>query len=271
MDVDLFLASHDYATTTRSTYQRILSAFLVEFPKPVGLSPLELLSYVQRPEWGSSHRYVNLTAIKSFLRWKFGSQHPALVARIKRTGSGRKKRSLSKAQVNTLLLSFDRYTAKGARDLAIAALAIDTGLRLAELVNLRDADTDCTECACYVLVKGGKQGRGVFSAETANHIEHWRAMRGQATEKLFVSTRRKKQSLTREGLQTIVKKWGWKVNLIISPHDFRRTYTRLSLANGASSRTVQLGGRWTNIKMVELYSADLEQDEIREFLPVHNL
>ena len=269
--IDLFLASHDYAVTTRITYQRILSAFLIAFPEPDGLSPLELLTYIQRPEWGASHRYVNLTAIKSFLRWKFGSQHQALIARVKRTGSGRKKRSLSKAQVNTLLLSFDRYTAKGARDLAIAALAIDTGLRLAELCNLRDADTDCTECACYVLVKGGQQGRGVFSAETANHIEHWRAMRGQVTERLFVSTRRKKQALTREGLQAIVKKWGAKVDMTISPHDFRRTYTRLSLANGASTREVQLGGRWTNIKMVELYSADLEQDEIRPFLPLHNL
>jgi integrase len=273
-DVDTFVASQSYAASTRATYTRVLNAFTTDHPDPATLSPAALLKWVEKPNWGSSHRYVALTACKTFLRWKYGANHPATVARVKRTGSGRKKRSLDKKQVNTLLASFDRFTIKGARDLAIASLAIDSGLRLAELCNLRDADTDTAALEAFVTIKGGRDGRAVFSQETALHIEHWRAMRRKQTEHLFVSTApgsRYGQKLTREGLQTIVKKWGTAIGQKLSPHDFRRTYTRLSLKNGAPTRTVQLGGRWSNIAMVELYSQDLEQDEIRPYLPIHNL
>lgn len=274
-DRDTFIASHTFAASTRASYARAITALLADYPEPETLTAIQLVKWIEKPHWGSSHRYVTLTAIQSFLRWKFGPTHAALAARTKRTGSGRKKRSLTQAQVNTLLASFDRFTKKGARDLAIASLAIDTGLRLAELCNLRDADTDTALCECFVTIKGGADGRGVFSQETALHLEHWRAMRGQATETLFCSTasgaKRYGQKLSREGLQTIVKKWGAALGIKLSPHDFRRTYTRLSLKNGAPTRTVQLGGRWSNIAMVELYSKDMEQDEIRRFLPIHNL
>jgi integrase len=268
--IDDFLSSQGYAPSTLATYTRILTAFDVDHPQPGKLSPRNLLDWVSRPNWGSSHRYVALTAVKTFLRWRYGANHPALVAKVDRRPSGRKKRSLNRDQITRLLASFNRYSLKGARDLALAALAIDTGLRLAELCNLRDADTDTQECACYVTIKGGKPGRGVFSPQTGAHIEHYRAMRGRVTDPLFVSTRTG-EKLTREGLQTIVKKWGKILGVKLSPHDFRRTYCRRVLESGASTRQAQLGGRWSNIGMVELYSQDLEQDTIRPFLPLANL
>jgi integrase len=269
-DIENFLASHEYAPSTRATYARLLTALITDIPDLSNISASDLVQWVTRPQWGGSHRYVALTASKSFIRWRYGSAHPALIARTKRTSSGHKQRSLTKDQVNKLLASFDRYTVKGARDLAIAALAIDSGLRVSELCNLRDDDTDTQECACYVTIKGGSAGRGCFTPQTAAHIDHWRAMRGHKTDNLFTSTRSGKK-LTREGLQTIVKKWGAALGYKLSPHDFRRTMTRHEIKNGAPTRTVQLAGRWANIDMVELYSRDLEQDDIRPYLPLNNL
>lgn len=269
-DVREFLASHRFAEETKKKYSRALT-LLDPLTNLDQLSAADVLALIDNPAWGNSQRSVTLYAIRKFLRWKFGSGHPALSAKIKRIPP-RPQRALDLAQAAQLLASFNTQTAKGSRDLAIAALALDTGLRCSELCHLQLADVDLEHRSLQVIVKGGQWKAAVFSEQTAAIIQSWLAWRKPADGigNLFVSIR-PGRPLTREGLQCIVAKWGESLDIKLSPHDLRRSFATLATLYGAPSRTVQLAGRWSSITLVERYTQTLNQRSIEPYLPVKNL
>lgn len=271
-EVENFLSSFPFADTTKDSYRRTLVRLL----KAVDLEKLDaagLLRFVAVPEWGTNQRYTALCACRRFIAWKFGD-HPSLSARLKQ-GKPKRQRVLSVEKALELLASFDTSTRSGARDLAIAAVALDTGLRLAELCRLRLLDVDLDRRVLQVIVKGGQWGNGVFSANTALYISNWLAFRDAApnVETLFISFQHQRVGLplTREGLQELVKRWGLRIGIRLSPHDFRRSFATLSTIFGAPSRVVQEAGRWSTIEMVERYTRGLDQSEIVPYLPLTKL
>jgi len=271
IDVERFLASHPYSPATRDTYRRVLREFL-KLPDLAGMDSVGLVDFIQgRPGWGNSQQWVALCACRKFLAWKYGVAHMALSARIKRVKS-RRQRTLTAIHALDLLASFDPRTPKGCRDLAIAALGLDTGLRCSELCNLQMTAVDLSACMLQVIIKGGEWGIGVFSPETAQYIREWIAVRHAAVGvgELFVSTRTGK-GMTRCGLLCIVRKWGERIGVKLSPHDLRRTFATLTTIYGAPTRVVQAAGRWSDITMVEHYTQGLDPTAITPYLPVTRL
>lgn len=270
-DVNCFLASNPYSAATRDTYRRVLF-LLVKVSNLAEIDAARLVGWVQsHPGWGNSQQYVALNACRKFLGWKFGISHLALTARIKRV-KPRRQRVLTAAHALDLLASFDPRTPKGCRDLAIAALALDTGLRASELCRLRLADVDLSTRSLDVIVKGGEWGVGIFSPETAQYMSEWIAVRRtvEGVKELFVSTRTG-IAMTRCGLTCIVRKWGLRIGIKLSPHDLRRSFATLSTIFGAPSRVVQAAGRWSDIAMVEHYTQEIDPAEIMPYLPVMQL
>ena len=263
-----FLASRPYSQATKDTYHRVL-LLLVKMNRLERISAADLLRFVNRDGWGNSQRYVAVCACRAFLRWRFGVAHPGLSARIKRIRP-RRQRVLTAQQALDLLVIHDRTTVKGLRDLAICALAIDTGLRLAELCRLKVTDVDLQQRSLQVIIKGGQWGMGVFSEQTAVYIAEWLAVRSGNAETVFASTRTW-LPLTREGLKVTIRRWGEKVGFKLSAHDLRRTFATLSTIFGAPSRVVQAAGRWSDLAMVERYTAGITAEEIRPYLPVARL
>jgi integrase/recombinase XerD len=266
-DVERFLASQPYAATTRETYRRVLIRLVdLDIPR---MGAVDLLRFVDQKGWGNSQQYVALCACRKFLAWRFGIDHPAICARIKRIRP-RRQRVLTAERALDLLTIFDRSTVKGLRDLAICALALDTGLRLAELCRLKVIDIDLQERTLQVIVKGGQWGMGVFSAQTAVYIAEWLAVRKGKADTVFASVYTW-QPLTREGLKVTVRRWGETAGFKLSPHDLRRTFATLSTIFGAPSRVVQAAGRWSDLAMVEHYTAEITAEEIRPYLVVAHL
>lgn len=266
--VDEFLASRPYSRATKDTYQRVLMLLVqVDGLKHVGAAGL--VRFVDRPGWGNSQQYVALCACRTFLRWRFGVMHPGLSARVKRIRP-RRQRVLTAQQALELLAIFDRTTVKGLRDLAICALALDTGLRLAELCRLKVSDVDLQQRSLQVIVKGGQWGMGVFSEQTAVYIAEWLAVRKGKADTVFASTRTWR-TLTREGMKVTVRRWGEQAGFKLSAHDLRRTFATLSTTFGAPSRVVQVAGRWSDLAMVEHYTAWITAEEIRPYLPIARL
>lgn len=265
-----FLSSAPFADMTKDIYRRVL----LGLPEAVeDWRAADLIQFVSRPEWGASQRYVALYACRRFLRWRF-EDHPALAARIKSV-KPKKQRVLTVSKALELLASFDTSTPAGARDLAIAALALDTGLRCSELCRLRLPDVDLHARTLQVIVKGGQWGSGVFSHQTALYIAGWIALRVAAAgiETLFVSLHHARfgRPLTRGGLQGMVSRWGKAIGVVLSPHDLRRSFATLSTVFGAPSRVVQEAGRWSDIAMVERYTRSLDASAIAPYLPVARL
>jgi len=268
-DLGNFLDSHPYAETTKRTYTHILS-LLIQLDT-ANLSASDLIAFVSRPEWDNSRRQVALAASRKFIGWKHGQSHPALHAKMKRV-VGKPQRALTPDQALQLLASFDPHSPTGSRDLAICALALDTGLRGAELCNLQQAYVDTAHCALQVIVKGGQWEAAVFSPETAAHIERWKAYRQNMTPAatLFIRIRTGK-ALTPSELNRIVRNWGKAIDIPLSPHDLRRSMATIATLNGAPERVLMEGGRWSNSDMIHRYTRTLKLEAMRQYLVVSHL
>jgi len=273
VNVEKFLIEGGYSKATQETYRRFLDD-LVSIPDLQNLDAVGLLNFFDRPQWGNSMRYVAVSASRSFLRWRYGSQHSALSARIKRR-KAKRQRSLTAEQLSLLLVSFDTSTQKGARDLAIASLAVEARLRVSELARLKLSNIDLEAGTLQVVVKGGEWGDGVFSPTVANIISAYLARRKpkDGDDHLFLSVQKPHagRGMKVTGIKALVRRWGERVGFKISPHDFCRTFAVLSTENGAPSRVVQKAGRWANIDMVVRYTENIEQEAIRPYLPVERL
>ncbi len=265
-----FLASaHPYAETTKRTYRNVIPAILSLVADPATVSAAELLKAVHSQTWGNARQYMGLAATKKYLKWRYGETHPATSAKIKQA-LGKRQRSLDKKQVDTLLASFNTMRPTGSRDLAIASLAIDTGLRASELCRLKLADTDLEHLILQVIVKGGQWEYAIYSPYTAQTIQHWLKYRFAADGQnyLFTSTITD-EGLTPEGLNSIVRQWSKKTGLNLSPHVFRRTFAELATINKAPQALLKLGGRWHGDEMITRYTRNLLLEAFRPFLPLN--
>ncbi len=268
--VEEFLASSRFADTTKTTYRPLLTE-LVKHRDLATWSAARLVSFVERDTWGNSRRRLALFACQSYLRWRFGTDHAGLGARIKRE-EGKRQRALDPAMALKLLALFDTSHVKGARDLALSALFLDAGLRVSEMCRLRTADVDLESRTLQVLAKGGKWRFATYSPETAQYISEWLAFRDRrgTFETLFVSTR-KWTPLVPEGLNRIVSEWGKQLGIALSPHDLRRSSATLKVIFGSPSRIVQVDMGWDDPAMLVRYTRTLEAQAIAPYLPVSNL
>lgn len=272
--IDTFLVTSGLAETTRVTYGKILRRLEREVSDLEGLDAVRLQGWLAGLGWGSSAQWLALCCVRSYLRWRFGEDHPALRLRIKRVQPG-PQRALKLRQVQALLASFDTSTPKGRRDLAMCCLMLDSGLRAAEVCRLELQYVDLEERRLRVQVKGGAWGTGVFSAYTAACLSTWLADREmvacQGERALFVGIGGAKRGCRMHtgGLRAVMRKWATAAGLrALSPHDLRRTFATLAIRLGAPSRVVQSAGRWSSLAMVEHYTATIEADDMAPWFPV---
>ena len=269
-EVENFLSSFRYAQSTKESYKRILEQ-LVGLPDLEHLDAAGLIDFVNQPGWGNSQQSVAIFCAQKFLRWRFGSLHPALGARIKRV-KPKPRRYLDPNKALDVLASFDPYKPSGARDLAIVAFGLDTGFRRKELCMMQLADVDFYSNTAVGLCKGEQFGYGAFSSQTAAILQDWLRFRKPAdgVGNLFINVRTGK-ALTGDGMNCIFKRLSKRLGFKISAHDLRSSFATLVTIFGAPSRIGQEAGRWSSIEQFEHYTGNLRFDAIRPHLPVANL
>ena len=126
------------------------------------MQPIHFRSFLKTRNWESSTRYHCWNAAKSFLRWRYGEKHPALILRIKRDDPG-PQRTLTADEVRKLVSSIDTTTRAGKRDLPLVLLMLDSGLRASEICSLELKNLDLDNKRLNVRGKGGKWREAVFS------------------------------------------------------------------------------------------------------------
>lgn len=270
--IENFLASATYSDSTIRTYRNILTKLRSE-TDPATLDAAGLVRFVKSNDsWGNSRQCVALAACQRYLRWAYGDNHPALTARIKRI-TGKPQPALDKSTALQLLASFDRYSAKGARDLAICTLALDTGLRASELCRITIPYIDLDRCTLQVIVKGGQWSAAVFTPETAAHIRHWLGYRKTVNGPGYLfQNSQTGEKLTVEGLRKIVNGWGRRIGINLTTHTLRRSFATLATeVMGAPERVLMEGGRWAHSDMIKRYTRTLQLDAMRKYLPTQGL
>lgn len=227
--------------------------------------------------WGQAIIKQAIASARSYLRWAAGEGYCAddlaevlKVPKVKK----RQQRTLSEDEVNALHAVCDTDTVKGKRDRALLGLLLDSGLRASEVCRVEVVAVEFgvtvgkeTVNRVKVIVKGGNEEYGHFSDQTAMYLRDWLDVRqaapGVRTVFISVGGFTPGHSLTGPGLDKILAYLGKQAGVKgVSPHAFRRTFAVMLTLLGVPSRAVQVLGRWSDIRMVERYTAGLVAGQI---------
>lgn len=158
--------------------------------------------------------------------------------------------------LNQATTSFAYFQA--VRDLCIIDLLLSTGMRIAEVSNLKIEDIISSERVLLVHGKGKKQRLlYISSLETWNNLKDWLSIRKKlkvSHDYLFVN--KYHNTLSIYGIENIFTKYRDKCGISPSatPHYLRHTFATNLLANGADLRSVQELLGHSSISTTEIYT-----------------
>jgi integrase/recombinase XerD len=266
---------------TIASYRDTLRLLLAFASERTGKQPCELdiddldapligafLTHLEHDRGNSARtRNARLAAIHSLYRYA-ALRHPEHLATIGRVMAIPFKRHrqgevsyLTLDEVKALLAAPDRSTWLGRRDHALLLLAIQTGVRVTELVTLRIADVSLTTGAhIKVEGKGRKRRTATLTRETVAVLRQWlKERQGQPQDPLFPT--RQGPALTRYGVGILLSKHTTaaapscpSLNAKrVTPHTLRHTNAMLLRAGGVDIATIALWLGHESIKTTYIY------------------
>jgi integrase/recombinase XerD len=221
-------------------------------------------------------RNTRLAAIRSFFRF-VAMNEPAYALHCQRILAMPSKRYVRRAvdfldhtEMEALLAAPDRSTWVGRRDHAILLLAVQTGLRVSELVNLRCQDfVPGTGAHIQCEGKGRKQRCTPLRRETVKTLDVWLKERaGSGGDPFFPSIRGDR--LSRDAIEHIVRKHAVSASTAcasligkrVSPHVLRHSTAMELLQNGVDQSVIALWLGHESVETTQVYThADLRLKE----------
>lgn len=237
----------------------------------------EFLTYLEKERKNAVRsRNVRLAAIHSFFKY-VSFEEPRCLERIRRILSIPQKKmdkrevtSLSEKEMEEILLMPNRSTIIGRRDHAMLVLALDTGLRVSELVSLNIEHLKIEKKAyIYCIGKGRKERTIPLTSQTAKILIEWlKENIGCPSDPLFPSQRGER--LSRDGVEKLLKKYTLKAQKKcpslkckkITPHVLRHTTAMRLLRADVDTSVIALYLGHESLETTNIYlKADLEIKE----------
>lgn len=217
-------------------------------------------------ELGKTTQNYHLIALRSFLKFCSKRGVPALapdkieLARVKR----KQVTWLTEDELECIFAQPDTSKLAGMRDRAILELLFSSGLRVSELVGL-DRDHINLKRREFMVRGKGEKDRPIFiSAEAADWLERYIAMRKDNTKPLFIRFAGSKKvdlsgnyhRLTARSVQRLVAQYALLAGITkhVSPHTLRHSFATNLLMNGADIRSVQAMLGHSNIATTQIYT-----------------
>ncbi|MBG9387600.1 site-specific tyrosine recombinase XerD [Caenimonas aquaedulcis] len=204
-----------------------------------------------------------LTVLKRYFRWALRERlitaDPTLRLESAKQAL-RVPKTLTEAQVESLLDAPDVDTPLGLRDRTMLELMYASGLRVSELVGLKTFNVGMNEGVLRVLGKGSKERLVPFGQVARDWITRYLAearpviLGGQQSDDLFVTARG--QGMTRVMFWVIVKKAAATAGITspLSPHTLRHAFATHLLNHGADLRAVQMLLGHADISTTTIYT-----------------
>jgi integrase/recombinase XerD len=204
-----------------------------------------------------------LSAIKGFHKYllidKLATTDPTVNIETPK-GWKRLPKSLSSADVDSLLDQPDLTTTIGLRDKAMLELIYATGLRVSELVGLTLSNINLERGYLVVMGKGSKERAVPFgevaAAAIKQYLDNARAglLNGVNSSYLFISSKRR--GITRQMFWERIKFYTRKADIRkdVSPHTLRHSFATHLLDNGADLRAVQAMLGHSDISTTQIYT-----------------
>lgn len=221
-------------------------------------------------------RNARLSAIHSFFRY-VALHEPAcalICQRVLAMPSKRHERKtiefLDRSQINALLAAPDLSTWTGRRDRTLLLVAIQTGLRVSELIGLRCQDVALGTGAHVSCVGKGRKHRGTpLRPEVAAVTAAWlRERAGQPVDPVFPSLRG--GHLSRDAIERLIAKHAAAAQAHcpslqrkkITPHLLRHTAAMQLLQHGVDRSVIALWLGHESVETTQMYlHADLRLKE----------
>jgi site-specific recombinase XerD len=237
----------------------------------------DFLAHVETQRGNSARsRNTRLAAIRSFFRF-VAMNEPAYMLHCQRILAMPGKRYvrrtvdfLDRVEIDALLAAPDRSTWVGRRDHAILMVALQTGLRASELINLRRCDI-ATGTGAHISCegKGRKQRCTPLRRETLKVLEVWlRELTGANSGLLFPTSRGTR--LSRDALEGVVRRHTVSasrscpslVGKRVSPHVLRHSMAMELLHHGVDQSVIALWLGHESVETTQVYiHADLSLKE----------
>jgi integrase/recombinase XerD len=169
-------------------------------------------------------------------------------------------KSLSEADVDSLLAAPNVETALGLRDKAMLEALYASGLRVSELVGLKTVQVSLDMGVVRVLGKGSKERLTPLGEEAIDWIQRYQKLARPAllgarkSDALFVTGRG--AAMTRQAFWGLVKRHARAAGIgrEISPHTLRHAFATHLVNHGADLRVVQLLLGHADISTTQIYT-----------------
>ena len=212
-------------------------------------------------------RNVRLAAIHSFFKYAAFHQpaHSALIQRVLAMPSKRYDKSaiefLSRSEIDALVAAADQQTWIGRRDRALLLLAVQSGLRVSELVGLRCQDVVLGSGAhVRCQGKGRKERCTPLRKETVTLLRAWlHEQNGPPANPLFPNVRG--GQLSRDAVEDLLAKHVRTASLRcaslkqkrVSPHVLRHTAAMDLLQHGVDRSVIALWLGHESVETTQMY------------------
>ena len=162
--------------------------------------------------------------------------------------------TLSENEVEKLLKAPKDKNIIELRDKAMLEMLYATGMRISELVNLKEVNVDKNRQVVKVLGKGSKERLIPFGDEALDSLQKYLLKRNSRNIYIFLNNRDNK--LSRVGFWQRVKIYLKRVHLKsdITPHTLRHAFATHLLNRGADLRSVQLLLGHSDLSTTQIYT-----------------
>jgi integrase/recombinase XerD len=169
-------------------------------------------------------------------------------------------KSLSEAEVESLLAAPNVETPQGLRDRAMLETLYASGLRVSELVGLKIVQVSLDMGVVRVLGKGSKERLSPLGEEAVEWIERYQReartllLGSHRSDALFVTPRG--GPMTRQAFWKLVQRYAQIAGIrrAISPHTLRHAFATHLINHGADLRVVQLLLGHADISTTQIYT-----------------
>jgi len=159
---------------------------------------------------------------------------------------------------------WDASTLRGARNIAIVLMLLDTGMRLSEISGIRITDLNPDSQVVTVFGKGQKERKLRLEETSFSALKNYLELRKHTNcEYLWVTDQGTR--LSTSGIQIIIRrlrKLGGGVRW--SPHSFRNTFGMNYLRGGGDVFTLQILGGWEDLETARHYTRALRAEDAFE-------
>jgi integrase/recombinase XerD len=183
--------------------------------------------------------------------------------------------TLSEGEVEDLLNAPEVSDPLGHRDRAMLEVLYATGLRVSELINLKQSQINLNQGVLRIHGKGDRERLIPLGDEAQRWVREFQAgprveiLLERQTEYLFPT--RRGDRMTRQAFWHIIKRYAKKAEIgsKLSPHTLRHAFATHLLNNGADLRVVQMLLGHSDLSTTQIYT-HVARERMKELHAQHH-